>query len=112
MERNQTELEGQNAEFFCRLEANPTAITYRWFKGDNQIYDSADYTTDTMFVGQRLAVKKVKKSSAGQYACEGQNTLGTGERKSAYLTVNCKHRFTLFVLYKYLLQLLFKPIYI
>ena len=90
MERNQTELEGQNAEFFCRLEANPTAITYRWFKGGNQISDSADYTIDSLFNGQRLTVKQVKKSSAGQYSCEGQNDLGTGERKSAYLTVNCK----------------------
>ncbi|KAL9964639.1 hypothetical protein ACROYT_G028311 [Oculina patagonica] len=88
LQSNQTEVEGRNAEFYCRLEAVPTAITYRWFKGGSQISDSVDYTIDTISDGQRLTVKQVKKGSAGQYSCYGQNELGTGERKSAYLLVN------------------------
>ena len=87
---NQTVVEGRNVEFFCRLEAFPTGITYKWFKGSNQIFDSADYSIDTISDGQRLTIKKAKKSSDGQYSCEGSNTLGTGERKSAYLLVSCK----------------------
>ncbi|KAL9964612.1 hypothetical protein ACROYT_G028274 [Oculina patagonica] len=90
LQSNQTEVEGRNAEFYCRLEAVPSGITYRWFKGGSQIFDSGDYTIDTISDGQRLTVNQVKKGSAGQYSCEGQNTLGTGERKSAYLLVNCK----------------------
>ncbi|XP_078379822.1 hemicentin-2-like isoform X2 [Oculina patagonica] len=88
LQSNQTEVEGRNAEFYCRLEAVPSGITYRWFKGGSQIFGSGDYTIDTISDGQRLTVNQVKKGSAGQYSCEGQNTLGTGERKSAYLLVN------------------------
>ncbi|XP_078351543.1 fibroblast growth factor receptor 3-like isoform X2 [Oculina patagonica] len=88
LQSNQTKVEGRNAEFYCRLEAVPSGITYRWFKGGSQILDPEDYTIGTISDGQRLTVKKVKKRSAGQYSCEGQNTLGTGERKSVYLLVN------------------------
>ena len=87
---NQTVVEGRNAEFYCRLEAFPTGITYRWFKDGSQIFDSGDYSIDTISDGERLTVKQAKKSSAGQYSCDGSNALGTGVRKSAYLLVNCK----------------------
>ena len=87
---NQTVVEGRSVEFFCRLEAFPSFITYRWLKDGSQIFDSGDYTISTISDGERLTVKQAKKSSAGQYSCDGSNTLGTGERKSAYLLVNCK----------------------
>ena len=90
MKSNQTVVEGRNAEFYCRLEAIPTGITYKWFKDGSQIFDSEDYSIDTVSDGERLTVKQAKKTSDGQYSCEGTNTLGTGERKSAYLLVNCK----------------------
>ncbi len=90
LQSKRTVVEGQNAELYCRLEALPTGITYRWFKDGSQIFDSGDYTINTISDGQRLTANQVKKSSAGQYSCEGQNALGVGERKSAYLLVNCK----------------------
>ena len=87
---NQTVVEGRNAEFYCRLEAFPTGITYKWFKEGNLISNSGDYSIDAISNGWRLTIKQAKKNSAGQYSCEGTNDLGTGERKSAYLLVNCK----------------------
>ncbi|XP_078379865.1 protein turtle homolog B-like isoform X3 [Oculina patagonica] len=96
LQSKRTVVEGQNAELYCRLEALPTCITYRWFKDGSQIFDSGDYTINTISDGQRLTANQVKKSSAGQYSCEGQNALGVGERKSAYLLVNYPPAITYF----------------
>lgn len=87
---NQTVVEDRDAQFDCRTEAVPAAFRYRWFKGGNQIFNSGDYTITTISDGQRLTVKRAKKNSAGQYSCDGENALGIGEKKSAYLLVNCK----------------------
>ena len=88
---NQTVVEGRNAEFYCRTEAFPAATQYRWFKDDNQISNSADFTIDKISDAEsRLTVNNAKKTSAGRYSCEGENSVGTGKKKSAFLLVNCK----------------------
>ena len=88
---NQTVLEGRSATFYCLTEAFPTATTNKWFKDGNEISNSQDFETlkisDTE---SRLTIKNAKKGSAGQYSCDGTNAVGTGDRKSAFLLVNCK----------------------
>jgi len=87
---NQTVVEGRNAEFYCRTDAFPGVLDYRWFKDGIQIVNSADYTITSLSDGERLTIQQAKKSSAGQYSCDGRNELGTGKRKYASLLVNCK----------------------
>ena len=87
---NQTVLDGRDAEFFCQTDAVPGVSGYRWFKDGIQIFNSGDYTITQLSDGERLTVRQAKKSSAGQYSCDGRNALGIGEKKSAYLLVNCK----------------------
>lgn len=87
---NITVVEDRDAVFYCRTEAVPGVLEYRWFKNGNQISDSVDYTIAPIVEGETLTVKQAKKGSAGRYSCDARNDLGTGETKSAYLLVNCK----------------------
>ena len=87
---NQTVVENRDGEFYCRTDAVPDVLEYRWFKDDIQISNSGDYIISPVTDGEKLTVKEAKKTSAGFYSCEGRNALGTGKRKSAYLLVNCK----------------------
>lgn len=89
--RNETVYLGRDATFYCRTEAFPPNIQYSWFKGDNQISNSREYTINNFGNGEsRLIVKQVKKSSAGRYSCYGRNDVGNGHKKSVFLTVHCK----------------------
>ena len=94
---NQTVVEDRDAVFNCRTDAVPSVLEYRWFKDGIQISNSAQYTIMPISDGERLTVKQAKKNSAGQYSCDGRNALGTGEKKFAYLLVNCKRCFTLYM---------------
>ena len=88
---NQTVVEGHTAIFLCFTEAFPTATTYKWFKDGIEINNSQDFETLKISDTQsRLTIKNAKKGSAGQYSCGGTNAVGTGDRKSAFLLVNCK----------------------
>ena len=88
---NQTVVEGRTTTFLCITEAFPTATTYKWFKDGNEISNSQDFETLKISDTQsRLTIKNAKKGSAGQYSCDGTNEVGTGNRKSAFLLVNCK----------------------
>ena len=53
---------------------------------------------DSVDAPSRLTVRRVNKNSAGRYSCSGRNGMGVGERKSVFLTVNCKLYFLLFSL--------------
>ena len=88
---NQTVVEGRTATFLCLTEAFPTATAYKWFKDGIEITNSQDFETLKIIDTQsRLRIKNAKKGSAGQYSCDGTNEVGTGNRKSAFLLVNCK----------------------
>ena len=88
---NQTVMEGRTATFLCITEAFPTATAYKWFKDGIEITNSQDFETLKIIDTQsRLRIKNAKKGSAGQYSCDGTNAVGTGDRKSAFLLVNCK----------------------
>ena len=88
---NQTVVEGRTATFLCLTEAFPTATAYKWFKDGIEITNSQDFETLKISNTQsRLRIKNAKKGSAGQYSCDGTNAVGTGDRKSAFLLVNCK----------------------
>ena len=88
---NQTVMEGRTATFLCITEAFPTATAYKWFKDGIEITNSQDFETLKIIDTQsRLRIKNAKKGSAGQYSCDGTNEVGTGNRKSAFLLVNCK----------------------
>jgi len=78
-------VENRDAVFYCRTEAVPGVLEYRWFKNGNQISGFGDYTITTIVDGERLKIKQAKKGSAGRYSCDARNALGTGETKSAYL---------------------------
>jgi len=82
---NITVVENRDAVFYCRTEAVPGVLEYRWFKNGNQISGSGDYTITPIVDGERLKIKQAKKGSAGRYSCDARNALGTGETKSAYL---------------------------
>lgn len=87
---NQTVLQGNDATFYCLTEAFPTATTYRWFKDDNQITNSANFEIFNAGGAEesKLTIKNAQNGTAGQYSCDGTNRVGTGERKTAFLLVN------------------------
>ena len=82
--------EGNDASFTCEAEAYPVAVTFNWFKNLIKISGNAEFSIVSSGSLSTLTVKQIKKDSAGQYSCSGQNTVGTGEKKSVSLTVICK----------------------
>ena len=87
---NQTLDEGNDASFTCKAEAYPASITFNWFKNLTKISVNAEFSIVSFGSESRLTVRQIKKDSAAWYSCSGQNTVGTGEKKSVYLGVNCK----------------------
>ncbi|KAJ7348215.1 Neural cell adhesion molecule 1 [Desmophyllum pertusum] len=54
-----------------------------------RFFASGDYAIDIIFDGEsKLTIKQAKKSSTGQYSCDGENNVGIGGNKSAFLSVN------------------------
>lgn len=87
---NQTLDEGSDALFTCEAEAYPMPITFNWFKSLTKISKNAEFSIVSSGSESRLTVRQIKKDSASSYSCSGQNTVGTGEKKSVWLTVRCK----------------------
>ena len=87
---NQTLDEGNDASFTCKAEAYPASITFNWFKNMAKISANAEFSVVSSGSESTLTVNQIKKDSAAWYSCSGQNTVGTGEKKSVYLEVNCK----------------------
>ena len=87
---NQTLDEGNDASFTCKAEANPMPITFDWFKNLTKINGNTEFSIVSSGSESRLTVRQIKKDSAAWYSCLGQNTVGTGEKKSVWLKVICK----------------------
>ncbi|XP_067057024.1 fibroblast growth factor receptor 3-like isoform X1 [Acropora muricata] len=87
---NQTLDEGNDASFTCKVEAYPASITFNWFKNLTKLSVNAEFSIVSSGSESRLTVRQIKKDSAAWYSCSGQNTVGTGEKKSVYLEVNLK----------------------
>ncbi|XP_015771103.1 PREDICTED: hemicentin-1-like isoform X6 [Acropora digitifera] len=84
---NQTLDEGNDASFTCEAEAYPMPISFNWFKSLTKISDNAEFSIVSSGSVSRLTVRQIKKDSASSYSCSGQNTVGTGEKKSVFLKV-------------------------
>ena len=65
-------------------------ITFNWYKNLTTINRNAEFSIVSSGSESELTVRQIKKDSAAWYSCSGQNTVGTGEKKSVYLEVNCK----------------------
>ena len=65
-------------------------ISFNWFKSLTKISDNAEFSIVSSGSVSRLTVRQIKKDSASSYSCSGQNTVGTGEKKSVFLKVRCK----------------------
>ena len=87
---NQTLDEGNDASFRCEAEAYPMPITFNWFKNLTKISQNAEFSIISSGSESRLTVRRIQKDSASWYRCSGQNTVGTGEKKSVFLKVRCK----------------------
>ena len=87
---NQTLDEGNDASFTCEAEAYPMSITFNWFKNLTKISGNAEFLIVSSGSESRLTVRRIQKDSASWYRCSGQNTVGTGEKKSVFLKVRCK----------------------
>ncbi|XP_015760642.1 PREDICTED: hemicentin-1-like isoform X2 [Acropora digitifera] len=84
---NQTLDEGNDASFTCEAEAYPIPITFNWFKNLTKISGNAEFSIVSSGSESRLTVRQITKDSASWYRCSGQNTVGTGEKKSVLLEV-------------------------
>ena len=65
-------------------------ITFNWFKNLTEISVNAEFSIVSSGSESRLTVRQITKDSASWYGCSGQNTVGTGEKKSVWLKVRCK----------------------
>ena len=92
--------EGSDALFYCQAVAYPTPITYNWFRDGKQISSdpNGDIVIESLGDGNStLTVKNVKVENGylnyQVYSCSATNIMGTGQRKSVLLMVNCKYCF-------------------
>ena len=65
-------------------------ITFNWFKNLAKISENAEFSIVSSGSESRLTVRQITKDSDSSYSCSGQNTVGTGEKKSVFLKVRCK----------------------
>ncbi|KAK2566577.1 Hemicentin-1, partial [Acropora cervicornis] len=79
--------EGNDASFTCNAEAYPMPITFNWFKNLAKISENAEFSIVSSGSESRLTVRQITKDSDSSYSCSGQNTVGTGEKKSVFLKV-------------------------
>lgn len=78
--------EGETANLICTLiDANPSNITWQWFKNDTVI--------DAMEDRDTYAIPNITRSRSGLYKCTASNNAGTSEPATIYVDVQCKYIF-------------------
>ncbi|XP_057299725.1 hemicentin-1-like isoform X2 [Hydractinia symbiolongicarpus] len=63
---------GSNLQLNCSIETDITAVTYKWFKDNNQVPDE---------ISQTLNITNITKEEAGVYSCTAKN--GSGSEMSS-----------------------------
>ncbi|KAF7670454.1 hypothetical protein LDENG_00074490 [Lucifuga dentata] len=76
-------LEGISVTLTCSSRANPTMISYTWYKDDEEHKDTAE-------TGQTLFVNRVDQSHSRTYRCVVKNKAGEAKSTMVQLDVQCK----------------------
>ncbi|XP_057299711.1 protein sidekick-1-like isoform X2 [Hydractinia symbiolongicarpus] len=63
---------GSNLQLNCSIETDITAVTFKWFKNNNQVPDE---------ISQTLNITNITKEKAGVYSCTAKN--GSGSEMSS-----------------------------
>lgn len=81
-------IEGEPAALNFATSANPPEIQHRWYREDGRPVDQNRFRPDASF----LNISVVRRSDAGVYRCEAQNSIGTTSAK-VELKIKCKFFF-------------------
>ena len=88
---NITRQEGEKAEFSCEAKALPGNVTVTWKREDVAINRLS--WLDTRSIVRRdgtLVINPTSADDGGFFTCEVSNGIGTTQRATAYLNVECK----------------------
>lgn len=92
---NITKLEGNKAEFICEAKAQPSNITYKWYRNDIDINELSWLITRTVKRSDgTLVLDPLTADDTGKYTCEVSNGIGTPQSAAAYLDVEFPARVT------------------
>ena len=82
---------GDNAEFFCTVDANPiNADTVKWTR-DGFDFDARSVLTFSNVTNSvYLVVKNVTGEDSGEFFCTANNGIGTEVKNSTFLLVRRK----------------------
>ena len=77
-------VENVTLQLACQvLEANPTAISFSWYKGNS---------TTPIGLLSNFTISKVTRADSGEYRCEGSNGIGEKGVDTVYVNVLCKYQ--------------------
>lgn len=88
---NLTRLEGEKADFPCEAKALPGNVTVIW-KRENVPIDQLSWLETRSVVRKdgTLVINPTSADDGGFFTCEVSNGIGTPQRATAYLNVECK----------------------
>lgn len=89
--QNQTRQEGEKVEFPCEAKALPGNVTVIW-KREGVAIDKLSWLDIRAIVRKdgALVINPTSADDGGFFTCEVSNGIGTPQRATAYLNVECK----------------------
>ena len=88
---NTTSLEGSRVKLTCQADGFPDNITYRWYRDDVDVQQTAALMTRAgIYADGSFVINAVERSDAGWYTCRPTNGLGVPPEASAFLDVTCE----------------------
>lgn len=89
--QNQTLLEGEKVEFPCEAKALPGNVTVMW-KREGVAIDKLSWLDSRSFIRRdgALVINPTSSEDGGFFTCEVSNGIGTPQKATAHLNVECK----------------------
>jgi len=88
---NTTSLEGSRVKLTCQAEGFPDNITYRWYRDDVDVQQTAALMTRAgIYADGSFVISSVQRDDVGWYTCRPTNGLGVPPEASAFLDVTCE----------------------
>jgi len=89
---NTTSLEGSRVKLTCQAEGFPDNITYRWYRNDVDVQQTAALMTRAgIYADGSFVINSVQTDDAGWYTCRPTNGLGVPPEAAAFLDVTCEY---------------------
>ena len=94
--QHQTVLEGLNISFLCNASGNPTP-TFSWTINGSPVNATSNPRISFSVSNKQLTITSVQRTDGGEYKCLATNTVNTVTSAAAFLIVQCKEDFTVFL---------------